>query len=65
MSRLLWMVGHLALASGAVFAESAVDGYEAPPLKPQVPWVTIAYFVVAVIAIAAIGFKNAKRTHLD
>ncbi|HUT57863.1 MAG TPA: hypothetical protein VNA25_08440 [Phycisphaerae bacterium] len=65
MSKLLWTVGQLALTCGAAFAEVAVDGHEATAIKPQVPWVTIAYAVVAVIAIAAVGFKNAKRTHLD
>ena len=54
----------LAIAATAM-AEAGDDGHFAPDSEAKIPWRSILYIVVALGGIAAVGFKNAKRTHLD
>ncbi len=35
------------------------------PLNDELAWSSIIYALVFTIGIAVVGFKNAKRTHLD
>ena len=54
------------ILNGAALAQPIVrDGYQALPTEPAVDWWTILYFVVACLGAAVVGFKNARRTHLD
>ena len=43
----------------------AADGHEAPKLEDKIDWIVILITGLGVVAIAAIAFKNARRTHLD
>ena len=54
----------LALAATAM-AEAGDDGHFAPDAEAKIAWRSILYIVVALAGIAAVGFKNARRTHLD
>ena len=58
-SFILLVVSKLAAAAG--------DGYAgaAPEVESKIPWVAIIYAAVALLGIAVVGFKNAKRFHLD
>ena len=45
---------------------AAQDAASAPKIEDgATPWTAIIYSVVALAGIAVVGFKNAKRTHLD
>lgn len=41
------------------------DGYLAPAAEARFPLVAIVYTLVALAAICVLGFRNARRTHLD
>jgi hypothetical protein len=44
----------------------AQDAASAPKIEDGgTPWTAIIYSIVALAGIAVVGFKNAKRTHLD
>ncbi len=43
----------------------AADGHEAPKLEDKTNLIVILITGLGVVAMAAIAFKNAKRTHLD
>ena len=43
----------------------AGDGYEPPGVEKPNYWWSILVAAVALAGICVIGFKNAKRTHLD
>ena len=34
-------------------------------LEDKVQWIAVLYAVIALLGIAVVAFKNAKRTHLD
>jgi hypothetical protein len=54
------------VAAGAETAASAeASPKQAPEVAYSLPWAVIAYLVVSTVAICAVAFKNAKRTHLD
>jgi hypothetical protein len=58
----------LAIWAALVWASVAAcaDGHDpGPEIEGKVPWMAITYSVVALAGIAVVGFKNAKRTHLD
>ena len=64
--RILAMVVLAAVAILApVSVASAGDGYEAPEIETHVPVTAILYALVFLVGIAVVGFKNARRTHLD
>jgi len=52
----------LLLAPGLAHCQ---DVYKAPAKYEAVPWAAVAYTLVFLIGIAAVAFKNARRTHLD
>ena len=54
---LAWSAGRLAADDGYVAA--------APVAKVKIPWQAVLYALTALAGIAVVGFKNAKRTHLD
>lgn len=41
------------------------DGFAPKPLEPSLDWVSLLYALIALIGVCVVGFKNAKRTHLD
>jgi len=41
------------------------DVYKAPAKYETIPWMAVVYTFVFLIGIAAVAFKNARRTHLD
>lgn len=44
----------------------AQDAASAPKIEDgATPWTAIIFSIVALAGIAVVGFKNAKRTHLD
>ncbi len=56
----------IVIAAAAVPAMAVgEDMNPAVPLTDELPWSAIIYALVFVIGIAVVGFKNAKRTHLD
>ena len=55
----------LALVGSCGRALADSDGYVAPAGTANTTWQCIAIAAVALLAIAALAFKNAKRTHLD
>ena len=52
-------------ASALPAAALAADGYEPPEREYSPPWMAILYAVIFAAAVAAVAFKNSKRTHLD
>ena len=54
-----------AVMPAAVALAGRADGYEAPEIEAKPPWVAILYVFIALAGICVVGFKNAKRTHLD
>jgi hypothetical protein len=64
MARMISAVVALASQASLAFAASS-DGYQAAAVEPQTPWWAYLYAVVALAGICVVGFKNAKRTHLD
>jgi hypothetical protein len=65
-NKLLAAAGVLIVCGTAMAQQRIVgDGYLAPPMEPTMDWWTILYFVVACLGTAVVGFKNARRTHLD
>jgi hypothetical protein len=46
-------------------AALASDGYQAPDIEKSGIWKPLLVVVAAVLGICVLGFKNAKRTHLD
>jgi len=61
-TNLILAVMCVALASATALAD---DGYVAPPADGGSTLARVAALVLVVGAIAAIAFKNTKRTHLD
>ncbi len=57
--------GLTALFAAAPVALAEGDGFAAPGIESSGLPVPICVAIVAVLAIAAVAFKNAKRTHLD
>ena len=55
----------MAAAAWASRAALAADGHEAPKLEDKTNWIVILITGLGVLAMAAIAFKNARRTHLD
>jgi hypothetical protein len=57
--------GSLALTAG--LARGASDGFNnaVPTLEESTPWIAWLFSAAFVAAIAVVGFKNSKRTHLD
>ena len=53
------------LALAAVAMAQRGDGYSAPVLERGIPWQAYGCSVAGLLAICAIAFKNARRTHLD
>jgi len=53
----------LVLAPG--LAALADDGFSPPEPRSARLWQAYVAAIVAVLAICVLGFKNAKRTHLD
>lgn len=43
----------------------AQDANKAPVLEADVPWMPVIVSLVTLGGIAVVGFKNARRTHLD
>ncbi len=41
------------------------DEYDAPAREAQTPWKAIICAAILLAAIAVVGFKHARRTHLD
>ena len=66
MKTLLQAVVVLALPTAAL-AAGYYNQYDVAPEIEEVPipWAAILYALVSLAAIAVVGFKNAKRTHLD
>lgn len=69
VQRILMAAGCLLFGASQALGEAlTTDGIQVPPLdKPshESYVYAILYAAVAAIGIAAVGFKNAKRTHLD
>lgn len=42
-----------------------IDGIGVAPLDGSMPWIAILCTLVFVAGVAVVGFKNARRTHLD
>jgi hypothetical protein len=57
------IVALCAMASSATAGTS--DGYKFPDIEAQTPWSSVVYLAVFVAAVLVVGFKNARRTHLD
>ena len=58
------------LAAGTALLNTAGvwanDGYaKTPQSDPPTPWGAISWSIVLLIGVAAVAFKNAKRSHLD
>ena len=62
-----WLIKVVSLAAVAASraAMGAGDGFEAPSIEPEGEWLTYVSLAVFVVAIAVVGFKNSRRTHLD
>lgn len=41
------------------------DGYSQAPVVDKTRWIGFVYAGVALAGIAVVGFKDARRTHLD
>ncbi len=63
--RTLASVAVLAAARAAVAAPTVGDGVQCEWIKPSTNWVALGFALVAVAAIGVVGFKNARRTHMD
>jgi hypothetical protein len=66
--RILQSLMMLALLGLAVVCNAAgpADGYELMPVPDAgVRWDAVGISVIFLAATAVVGFKNAKRTHLD
>ena len=66
------MTGRMISAAAAVgvWASSAMavtlqDGTQALMARPESPWKLLGLSAAIVVAILAVAFKNARRTHLD
>lgn len=59
---MIGLLAGLVLSAGAALGQ---DGYEAPEIETRVPVSAIGYALVFLLGIAVVGFKNARRTHLD
>ena len=55
----------LVLAWTCAIASAGDDGHAAARIDPSTDVWAIVYAIVALAGICVIGFKNAKRTHLD
>ena len=62
---LLWIGLFAGLLGSAATAWGQVTYDHPPEVEYQVPWAAIGYAAVFVVGTAAVGFKNARRTHLD
>ena len=66
-----WLLGVLpavtvlALLAGPAFAQRRVNPNVLPELDYSPPWVGILYTLIFIAGIVVVGFKNARRTHLD
>jgi hypothetical protein len=52
-------------AAGAAQAAWAGEGFDPPKIEKNIDWIAYLIAAVAVVGILVVGFKNAKRTHLD
>lgn len=60
------LITAIACAAGALSPALAGDGYrKTVPQAESDVWMSVLVVAVAVLATAAVAFKNAKRTHLD
>jgi len=41
------------------------DQYSAPARKEKTPWAAALYAAVGLAGVLVVGFKHARRTHLD
>ena len=64
MTRVLVSLAVVAALAATAWAVPA-DGYQPKAVVTDIPWITYIYAVVAAAATAVVGFKSAKRTHLD
>jgi len=55
----------LALSPISLLAAAEEEAYSPPAIEPHLPGWAIVFSLVFLLCIAAVGFKNAKRTHLD
>jgi hypothetical protein len=58
-------VGLAILLVGAAAWGQGYDGRSAPMLESKVPWQAVVCTIACLLAVCAIAFKNARRTHLD
>jgi len=68
MKRWILPLAVLALALSPISLLAAAAEEEAfppPAIEPHLPGWAIVFSLVFLLCIAAVGFKNAKRTHLD
>ena len=61
---LLVVAAALATSSAAALA-AANDGFEPPALDAPTNWLAWVLGIVFIIGVIIVGFKNARRTHLD
>lgn len=66
MTRLcLAVLAALAATTTQAVAETTADGYPRPAIELMGDWGPIVVSVLFLALIAAVAFKNARRTHLD
>ena len=65
MGRMIRMVAFLTTWAGAAGLAAAGDGFKPPPQEQGFSLWALLYTLVAAAAVAVVGFRNAKRTHLD
>lgn len=53
----------LATSSGAFAASN--DGFNPPALETSTNWVAWVLCIGFIVGVIIVGFKNARRTHLD
>jgi hypothetical protein len=41
------------------------DEYSAPEKGSKTPWIAVLYAAVGLVGSLVVGFKHARRTHLD
>ena len=61
----LAILGVLAVAGPALGQITTDDGWQAPAVETSIEWFAVLYLLVGVAGNCIVGFKNAKRTHLD
>ena len=63
--KLLSVVATVILWASAAQAAVLPDGANPPVIADKTPWKALGFAAAVAVAVLAVAFKNARRTHLD